>query len=186
MTGTITVAGEGATVDTQADINERADGELNQWLDEGRAAKKKLTEAAPKQVKNPDDSDHLDLRDGRHHRAHRRPGLLPADGRGPSRRQRHVREQLPGAPHGHVRVRRPAPANPLDPALGPPTGPSPLTLTPTGGPFNSGWLPPAAPPNAPPPEAARSFTFVIPEAGDYPYACLLHAPSGMAGSIKVA
>ena len=68
----------------------------------------------------------------------------------------------------------------------PPTSPSPLTLTPTGGPFNTGWLPPAAPPNAPPPEAVRSFTFMIPEAGDYPYICILHVPSGMAGTIKVA
>jgi plastocyanin len=52
--------------------------------------------------------------------------------------------------------------------------------------FNTGWLPPNAPPGAAPPEAARSYTYVVPTAGDYNYVCLLHAPSGMVGTIKVA
>ena len=78
------------------------------------------------------------------------------------------------------------PQDPLDPASAASDGPVSAHVAATGGPFNTGWLPPAAPPNAPPPEPARSFTFVIPQAGDYPYVCLLHVPSGMAGSIKVA
>ena len=36
------------------------------------------------------------------------------------------------------------------------------------------------------PEAARSFTFVIPTAGEYAYVCIPHAQSGMVGTIKVA
>ena len=186
MTGTITVAGEGAAVDSQADINERADAELNRWLDEGRAAKKKLVETAPVQVKNPDNTttwtyemgvttEHTDIL-----------AFAPASG-----------EVRPGdsvtfknntlAPHtatfasgGQV------PPDPEAPANLAPTGPQPLTLMSTGGPYNTGLLPPAAPPNAPPPEPARSFTFVIPSAGTYPYVCVFHAPSGMAGSILVA
>ncbi len=186
MTGKITVAGEDATVDTQTDINERADGELNKRLEEGRAAKKKLTEAPPRQVTNPDESttwtyemgvttEHTDIL-----------AFAPAGG-----------EVRPGdsvsfvnnsrAPHtatfasgGKV------PESPNDPSVAAPTGPQPLTLLATGGPFNSGTLPPAAPPNAPPPEAARSFTFVIPAAGDYSYLCVFHVPSDMTGSIKVA
>ena len=186
MTGTITVVGDGAAVDTQADINERADTELGPFLEEGRAAKKKLTETAPKQAANPDGSttwtyemgattEHTDVL-----------AFSPATG-----------EIRPGdsvtflnnsfAPHtatfasgGQI------PQDPTDPAVGAPSGPSPITLNPTGGPFNSGLLPPAAPPNAPPPEAVRSFTFAVPAAGDYPYLCILHVPSGMAGTIKVA
>jgi plastocyanin len=186
MTGKITVAGDAAAADTQADINERADGELNKWLDEGRAAKKKLTDAVPKQTKNADDSttwtyemgattEHTDVL-----------AFAPAAGEvRPGDSVTFVNNTL--APHtatfasgGQV------PQDPNDPTVGPPTGPSPFTLTSTGGPFNSGTLPPAAPPNAPPPEAVRSFTFVIPAAGTYPYVCVFHAPSGMAGSIKVA
>ncbi len=186
MTGSITVAGEGASVDTQQDINERADSELNQWLEEGRAAKKKLAEAAPKQAANPDGSttwtyemgattEHTDVL-----------AFAPDSGEiKPGDSVTFVNNSL--APHtatfgagGQV------PQDPTDPAVSAPTGPSPFTLRLTGGPFNSGLLPPAAPPNAPPPEAVRSYTFQVPEAGTYPYVCVFHAPSGMAGSIKVA
>ena len=110
MTGTVTVVGDGAAVDTQPDINERADTELNQWLEEGRAAKKKLTETAPKQAANPDGSttwtyemgattEHTDIL-----------AFAPARRRGQARRQRDVREQQPRAAHGHLR--RPAASSP--------------------------------------------------------------------------
>lgn len=54
--------------------------------------------------------------------------------------------------------------------------------------FNSGLLPPNAPDSpggSPPPAAVRSFTFVVPAAGNYPYYCILHAPSGMSAGISV-
>jgi plastocyanin len=62
-------------------------------------------------------------------------------------------------------------------------GKSPQTLNATDF-FNTGWLPPNAPPGAGPPEAARSFTFTVPAAGTYAYVCILHSPSGMAGTIQ--
>ena len=52
--------------------------------------------------------------------------------------------------------------------------------------FNTGLLPPNAPPGAGPPVAARSFTFSVPAAGDYQYVCIFHAPSGMGGEIKAS
>lgn len=186
MTGKVTVADEGTAVDTQADINERADRELNQWLEEGRAAKKQLTDAPPKQAANPDGTttwtyemgittEHTDVL-----------AFAPVAGEiRPGDSVTFVNNSL--APHtASFAAGGTLPQNPLDPAVSAPTGPSPLTLTADGGPFNSGLLPPAAPPNAPPPEAVRSFTFVVPAAGDYPYLCILHAPSGMGGSIRVA
>jgi plastocyanin len=186
MTGTVTVVGDGASVDSQQDINERADSELNMWLEEGRAAKKKLVETAPAQVVSPDGpttwtyqmgatTEHTDVLAFAPDAGEVRPGDSVT----------FVNNSL--APHtATFEAGGQLPPDPLDPSLRGPTGPSPLTLMATGGPYNSGWLPPAAPPNAPPPEAARSFTFVIPQAGDYAYVCLLHVPSGMAGSIKVA
>ena len=186
MTGTVTVVGDGVAADTQPDINERADTELNQWLEDGRAAKKKLTETAPKQTANPDGSttwtyemgattEHADIL-----------AFSPVAGEiRPGDSVTFLNNSL--APHtATFAAGGQLPQDPLDPSLRPPTSPSPLTLTATGGPFNTGWLPPAAPPNAPPPEAVRSFTFVVPGAGDYPYVCILHVPSGMAGTIKVA
>lgn len=75
--------------------------------------------------------------------------------------------------------------NPLDPRTEQAIpGPSPQTLT-AGALYNSGQLPPnaAAPGGQPPPEAVRSFTFVVPDAGSYSYYCILHVTSGMGGSI---
>jgi len=186
MTGTVDVAVEGALVDTQPDINERADRELTMWLEEGRAAKRKLLEAGPRQVPSPDDgptawtyemgvtTEHTDVQ-----------AFSPASGEvRPGDSVTFVNNTL--APHTATFASGGQnPQNPNDPAVSAPTGPSPLTLTPEGGPFNSGLLPPASPPN-PPPEPARSFTFVIPEPGNYPYVCIPHAPSGMIGSITVA
>jgi plastocyanin len=185
MTGRVTVVGDGSVVDTQPDINERADGELNKWLDEGRAAKKKLTDAAPVQVKNPDDSTTwtYEMGNGTEHTQVNAFAPVEAEVR-PGDSVTFVNNSP--APHtatfasgGQV------PQNPNDPSVGPPSGPQPFTLKATGGPYNSGALPPAIPPNAPPPEA-RSFTFVLPDAGTYPYVCVYHASSGMGGSIKVA
>ena len=66
-------------------------------------------------------------------------------------------------------------------------GPSPQTLNATGL-FNSRLLPPDVPDSpggSPPPAAVRSFTFVVPAAGNYPYYCILHATSGMSAAISV-
>lgn len=186
MTGTVTVAGEDAAVESQADINERGDRELNQWLTEARAAKKKLVETAAKQTANPDGSNTWTYEMGATTEHADILAFAPAAGEvKPGDSVTFVNNSF--APHtATFAAGGQIPPDPLDPSLRGPTSPSPLTLTPAGGPFNTGWLPPAAPPNAPPPEAVRSFTFVIPQAGDYPYICLLHVPSGMAGSIKVA
>ncbi|MEA2932808.1 MAG: hypothetical protein QOI56_1593 [Actinomycetota bacterium] len=186
MTGRITVAGPEATVDNQPGINDRADKELNMWLDEGRAAKKKLTDAGPKQVPKEDgttawtyetgvSTEHTDVQ-----------AFVPDQGEvRPGDSVTFVNNSLSVhtatfASGGQV------PTNPDDPAAANATAPSPLVLRTTGGPYSSGSLPPAAPANAPPPPESRSFTFVLPDAGAYPYVCLLHGRSRMSGSIKVA
>ncbi len=185
MTGTVKVVGEGA-VDSQADVNDRADAELRQWTTEGQAAKKKLTDTAPRQVANPDGSTTWTYEMGATTEHTNILAFAPVPGEvRPGDSVTFVNNTL--APHtatfasgGQI------PQNPADPAVAAPTGPQPLTLTATGGPFNTGILPAAAPPSAPPSEAARSFTFVVPEPGDYTYVCVPHAASGMGGSIKAA
>jgi plastocyanin len=47
--------------------------------------------------------------------------------------------------------------------------------------LNTGWLPPKT--EQGPPESARSYTYTVPSAGKYEYACVLHLPSGMAAEI---
>jgi plastocyanin len=68
----------------------------------------------------------------------------------------------------------------------PSPGPSPQTLNTTDL-FNTGLVPPnagAGPDEPPPPKAVRSYTYKVPEKGKYPYYCILHTLSGMAGVIK--
>jgi len=97
-----------------------------------------------------------------------------------------VREQLGRAGTPRPSTAAAADHQPARPRTAEPIpGPSPQTLNATRS-FNTGELPPNVPASAaggaPPPEAARSFTFVVPDAGRYEYSCILHVPSGMAGN----
>ena len=185
MTGEVTVTDDAESADTQEEITERGDEEYEQWLEDGRGAKERLLAAPPRStteggtttyiVQMGATTEHADVLSF----APADPSIKPGD--------RVTFLNNSGAPHtatfaGGATV-------PQDPesaeAMNAAPGPSPQTLTATGL-FNTGWLPPNAPPGAGPPEAARSYTYVVPEAGEYKYVCLLHVPSGMAGTIKVA
>jgi plastocyanin len=91
-----------------------------------------------------------------------------------------------GAPHtATFSGTQPQIDNPLDPREGEAIpGPSPQTLNTTDL-FNSGELPPnvGEPGGSPPPLAVRSFTYVVPAAGNYPYYCILHVAEGMSATI---
>jgi plastocyanin len=92
-----------------------------------------------------------------------------------------------GAPHtGTFPGEQPPITNPVGPQTDNPSpGPSPQTLNKTAL-FNTGLLPPnvAAPGGSPPPKAVRSYTYKVPDKGKYPFYCILHTLSGMAGVIK--
>jgi plastocyanin len=93
------------------------------------------------------------------------------------------------APHtGTFPGKQPPITNPVGPQTDDPSpGPSPQTLNPTDL-FNTGLVPPNAasePGGSPPPKAVRSYTYKVPKKGKYPYYCILHTLSGMAGEIKV-
>lgn len=183
MVGEVTVGDEG-DADTQEEIDERADEELGRWLEEGREAKEKL-ESAPVAstqqggrtvwtVEMGATTEHTDIL-----------AFAPADSDIKAGDQvRFINNS--GAPHtASFAMNAQLPQNPESPeATNPAPGPSPQTLRRTGY-FNTGWLPPNAPPGAGPPEAARTYVFTVPEAGDYNYVCLLHAPSRMQGTLKV-
>ena len=185
MTGQVTVTDDEAEADSQAEITRRGDDELEQWLEEGRAAKQKLVSAPARSategnatvwsVEMGATTEHTDVLAFHPVSAAIKPG------------DRVVFVNNSGAPHtatfaGGAEL----PQNPeSDEAKAAAPGPSPQTLSMTRL-FNTGWLPPNAPPGAAPPEAARSYTYVVPESGDYSYVCILHAPSGMVGTIKVA
>ncbi len=186
MTGTVTVVDKGAKADTQADVTSRSDTELNQWLTEGRAAKQKLTQTAPTSTKNADGTTTWKVEMGTS-TAHTdvlafappSPDVKVGD------TVTFVNDSA--APHtASFAGKGTLPQNPEDPvAQKAAPGPSPQTLNATDV-FNTGLLPPNAPPGGAPPEPVRSYSYVVKAAGTYNYICIFHVGSGMAGAIKVA
>ena len=185
MTGTVAV-GADAAAEPQAEIDARGKTEEGQWLAEGQAAKKKLLETGVQSAPGSNGrtawtvqmgatTPHTDV-------------LAFAPAMVPMKAGDTVTfVNGSGAPHtatfaGGTTV----PPNPEDPkVLAPAPGGSPQTLKATGY-YNTGWLPPDAPPGQGPPLPARSFTFQVPSAGSYNFICALHVPSGMAGQLAVA
>jgi plastocyanin len=184
MVGEVEVAEAGGAVDTPADVAERAAQEQAAGLEEGRAAKAALVDAEPVRTENADGTTTWTVQMGitTEHTDVLAFAPTPA-GVQAGDTVTFVNES--GAPHTASFFGTGAEpiANPLDPRVGPPApGPSPQTLS-SAGFFNTGLLPPNAPPGAGPPLAARSFSFTVPDPGTYSYVCLLHAPSGMVGEI---
>lgn len=185
MVGEITVADAGAEVDTPKDVAERRADETEAWLEEGRAAKAELVDADPVTTKNDDGSttwtiemgattEHTDVLAF----APTPAGIKAGD------TVRFLNSS--GAPHTASFFGTGAeviqdPTDPRTDAAAP--GPSPQTLSAAGF-FNTGLLPPDAPPGAGPPEAQRTFELRVPDAGTYAYVCILHAPSGMTGTLE--
>ncbi|HTJ76871.1 MAG TPA: hypothetical protein VL337_16055 [Acidimicrobiales bacterium] len=186
MTGTVNVVDANGKADTQADVDGRGTTELNQWLAEGRAAKQKLMSTPPASTKNADGTTTWKVEMGTS-TAHT--DVLAFAPPSPDVK---VGDTVTfvnnsGAPHtASFAGKGTLPASPLDPAAQKPApGPSPQTLN-ANDVFNTGTLPPNAPPGSGPPEAVRSYSYVLKTAGNFTYVCIYHAPSGMAGSIKVA
>jgi len=162
------------------------DQEQGQWLAEGNEAYDKLMAATPVQTKNRDGSTTWKVEMGAStpHTDILAFAPVPAAVKHGDK-VTFVNNSM--APHTASFFNQTPPImNPEDPAAQKAApGPSPQKLN-NKDLFNTGVLPPNAPPGAGPPEAARSFTFSVPTAGDYQYICIFHAPSGMAGMIKAA
>ncbi len=185
MIGEVTVTEPGGDVDTPRDVAERRAAETEEWLDEGRAAKAELVEADQVTSENADGSttwtvvmgattEHTDILAFSPTPA----GVKAGD------TVRFLNSS--GAPHTASFFGEGAEviSDPTDPRTDAPApGPSPQTLS-SAGFFNTGLLPPDAPPGAGPPEAVRTYEYQVPDAGTYGYVCILHAPSGMAGAIE--
>jgi len=181
MVGTIVVADAG---ETAAEVKTRGEHEQGQWLAEGNEAYQKLMSAPPTSTKNKDGSKTWKVEMGTTtaHTDILAFAPVPAEVK-KGDKVTFVNNSM--APHTASFFNETPPImNPEDPAVAKVApGPSPQKLS-NKGLYNTGVLPPNAPPGAGPPEAARSFTFSVPAAGDYQYICIYHAPSGMAGMIK--
>ena len=186
MGGTIDVVAAGQPADTAAAVDARGAQEKGQWLAEGEAALAKLQSAAPASTKNRDGTTTWKVEMGAS-TAHTYVLAFAPVPAAVKAGDKVMFVNNSGAPHtASFFGQQPPIQSPEDPRTDKAIpGPSPQRLN-AKDLFNTGLLPPNAPPGAGPPEAVRSFTFVVPAAGGYSYVCILHAPSGMAGVIKAA
>lgn len=183
MVGTVTVGDTGAE---PADVvKARGDAEMAKWLEEGRAAKAKLVGTPAAKTANSDGTTTWKVQTGVSTQHTDVLAFGPLDKVKPRDKVTFVNGS--GAPHTASFFNDTPPLqDPTDPkTLVPAPGASPQTLAATGL-FNTGLLPPDAPPGQGPPEAARSFTFVAGPAGSFKYVCIFHASSGMASTLTVA
>ncbi len=186
MVGTITVVPTGQAGETAAAVTARGDQEKGQWLNEGNMAFEKLMAATPASTKSRDGTTawKIEMGTSTPHTDILAFAPVPAAVKHGDK-VTFVNNSM--APHtASFFNQQPPILSPLEPAADKAApGPSPQKLN-SKDLFNTGLLPPNAPPGAGPPEAARSFTFSVPTAGDYSYICIYHAPSGMAGMIKAS
>jgi len=185
MAGSIVVAA-GDAGETAAAVTTRGDQEMGQWLAEGNEAYNKMMAAKPVSTKNRDGSTSWKVEMGTStpHTDILAFAPVPANVKHGDK-VTFINNSM--APHtASFFNAQPPLTNPEDAAAQKPApGPSPQKLN-SKDLFNTGLLPPNAPPGAGPPEAARSFTFSVPTAGEYQYVCIFHAPSGMAGEIQAS
>jgi plastocyanin len=178
MSGTVTVTDD--TQDSQSKITKTGNAQKALYLKEGEAAKAKLTAAKPRSKKNSDGTTTYTVNMGA---STRHTDVLAFS---PTPRSVKAGDQVTfvnnsAAPHtasfgGALVPTIPTAANVVNPV----PGPSPQTLAPNTY-INTGWLPPRT--KQGPPLSARSYTYTVPAAGTWTYACVLHLPSGMAGEI---
>ena len=182
MIGTVTVVAAGQTADTASAVKSRGDSEMNQWLTEGRDAKKAF--AAKTLAKDANGAWVIEMGAQTAHTdilafSPVTAAIKPGD------KVTFVNNSV--APHTATFAgKQQVPTDPSSPAAQTAKpGPSPQTLNATDL-FNTGLVPPNAPPGSGPPLAARSYTYTVPTAGDFTYVCIFHVSSGMSGTLKVA
>ena len=181
MTGEVTVVEAGGEADTPADVAERRQSEMDQWLEEGRALKADLVDADPVQTELEDGSTEWTIEMGATTEHVDVLAFAPTPA-GVEAGDTVTFVNNSFAPHTASFFMEGAEVvqSPFDErAVTPSPGPSPQALG-AAGYFNTGVVPPDV---GPPPEARR-YSFTVPEPGTYPYVCIFHAPSQMVGEIE--
>ncbi len=186
MIGEVDVVTSGKT-DTRKQAAARGAAEAKRWVKEGTAAKKKLVSTKRHSAGNSDGTRTWTIEMGATTKHTDILAFAPTPKK--IKAGDHVKFlNNSQAPHTGTFAGKQEPiTNPIGPQTDNPTpGPSPQTLDTTAL-FNTGLIPPnasAGPDSPPPPKSVRSYTYVVPDKGKYPYYCILHTLSGMAGTIR--
>jgi plastocyanin len=177
MDGTVQVTDD--TQDSQKQITKTGNSQLAKWESEGEAAKAKLVKTKSKPIANTDGSTTYTVQMGA---STPHTDVLAFS---PTPQKLKTGDHVTfvnnsDAPHtasfgGKLVPTDPNAANVVSAV----PGASPQTLVASTY-INTGWL---LPKSSGLPEPVRSFTFDVPDAGKFTYACVLHLPSGMAGEL---
>lgn len=186
MVGQVNVVSSGKT-DTKKTAAKRGATEAKRWIKEGTAAKKKLVSTKHHSTGNSEGTRTWTIQMGA---STEHTDILAF---APTPKKIHAGDHVKflnnsTAPHTGTFVgKQPPITNPVGPQTDDPApGPSPQTLNTTDL-FNTGLVPPnasAGPTSPAPPKAVRSYTYIVPDKGKYPYYCILHTLSGMGGTIR--
>jgi plastocyanin len=185
MVGQVNVVASGKT-DSKTTVTERGAAEAKRWVKEGTAAKKKLVSTKSRSTGNSDGTRTWTIQMGA---STEHTDVLAF---APTPKSVHAGDHVnfvnnSAAPHtGTFAGKQPPITIPIGPQTDDPApGPSPQTLNSTDL-FNTGLVPPNVPSGdqGAPPRSARTYKYVVPDQGKYPYYCILHTLSGMSGTIK--
>jgi len=186
MIGTVNVTDSSGVQDSPSDVASKGKDEQDKYLAEGETAAKELATTTPEKTTGADGSTTYTVVMGK--------STIHTDVMAFSPSPANIKAgdkvtfvNSAGAPHTATFYNGKAPfQGPEDPsAQKPAPGTSPQSLTSTDL-FNTGVLPPDAPPGHGPPLPVRSYTYKVPTAGTYPYVCVFHASEGMTGVISAS
>jgi plastocyanin len=178
MVGTLKVTDD--TQDSQQKITKAGKQQQAKYLKEGEAAKKRLMATKSKPTKNADGSTTYQVEMGASTAHTDMLAFSPAPIS--VKAGDHVTfVNNSSAPHTASFGGALVPTIPIAPDVeNAVPGPSPQTLA-QGVYLNTGWLPPKT--KQGPALAARSYTYDVPDPGNYTYVCVLHVGSGMAAEL---
>jgi plastocyanin len=184
MIGTVHVVASGDFGDSAKTVSDRRDRELTSWLEEGRAAKRRLIDTGPRSSTVGGVTTWIvQMGAATVHTAVRAFAPIPVRIK-PGDRVTFVNHSDTAHTASFAQPSSLLPSDP-DNARAAVPGPSPQTLRKTGY-FSTGWVPGKQPNGMSLSLARRSYTFIVPSAGSYPFVCLIHRASRMEGTIEAA
>ncbi|GAC1542082.1 MAG: hypothetical protein NVS3B12_29940 [Acidimicrobiales bacterium] len=186
MTGTVNVTEASGKQDTAAEVASKGKDEQDKYFAEGEGAAKELAATAAEKNSTSDGATTYTVQMGKStmHTDVMAFSPTPVDVKAGDKV---MFVNSSAVPHTATFYNgKPPYQGPEDPSTRKPVpGTSPQTLNTTDL-FNTGVLPPDAPPGHGPPLPVRSYIYKVPAAGSFAYICVYHSNEGMTGTIAAA
>ncbi|GAC1534028.1 MAG: hypothetical protein NVS3B12_14230 [Acidimicrobiales bacterium] len=184
MVGTVNVTDVSGKQDTAGEVASKGKDEQDKYLAEGQGAAKELAGTAPEKNSTSDGTTTYTVQMGKStmHTDVMAFSPTPANVKAGDKIMFVNSSAVPHtATFYNGKPPYQGPEDPLTRKAVPGTSPQTLNSTDL---FNTGVLPPDAPPGHGPPLPVRSYIYKVPASGIYAYICVYHASAGMTGTIS--